>query len=229
MPQKTLNKTALNKIKKAAKNITKQYPLVKHSQALEIVAKQEGFENYRAVQKAYKSNIDTPSAISPTDKILRTSLTLMDKIFEITEFGSNVADQLEEDISIKDIKDLHLDVFRNGIDVTTKTFGNLFYILGYSFNKEAIKEAGYKLLASNDSDKKMMGLLYIALSHFYRSAQNSTTYPDVKHPSFETYLTDWLRSLVAHDEQRSSVSYLCSIFPENEIPKMKNGSTHWPS
>jgi len=223
MSQKTLTKTALNKIKKEAKRIKGVYS-IPHSQALELVAKQEGFESYWAAKKCHKASINSSSPPSPKSEILNKALILMDSIFKVPLFGEEVVLKLEN-VTIENTKDLHVDIFKNGISELTKTFGNLFAVLGYSFDKESIKEFGYELLKEDDSEKKLMGLLYIALSHFYRSAQSSTD----KHPNFEEYLADWLRSLNFVDNELSTVSLLSGIFPEKENPKMKHGSTHWPS
>ncbi len=227
MSQKTLTKTALNKIKKEAKRIKGVYAIT-HSQALEIVAKQEGFESYWAAKKCHKASINNSTTPSPKSEILNKALILMDSIFKVPVFGEEVLGKLES-ITIENTKDLHIDIFKNGISELTKTYGNLFSVLGYSFDRESVKQVGYELLREDDSEKKLMGLLYIALSHFYRSAQNSTTHVDVKHPNFEGYLTDWLRSIPLHDNQLSSASLLSGIFPDSKNPKMINGSTYWPN
>lgn len=93
MSQKTLTKTALNKIKKEAKRLKVLYS-IPHSQALEIVAKQEGFESYWASKKYHKASINNSPASSPKTEILNKALTFMDSIFKVPLFGKEVLSKL---------------------------------------------------------------------------------------------------------------------------------------
>jgi hypothetical protein len=222
MTPNTLTKTAFLNIKKEAKKIKKNSN-IKYTEALEIASKHAGFSSYWEAEKCFSesSQNSRPTPDEKTSK-LTGALDLLDQIL-----NHPVPNPHHDELKIENIKAIHSDIFNNGIHELTRQFDDLFFTLGYSFDKEAFKTKGYQLLAENDAGNKLTGLFLLALCHFFRSAQSCLSDQRNSHPNFDDYFTDWLRSLSLQENATAIVSVLCTIFPKREIPVMKNGSTTW--
>jgi hypothetical protein len=222
MTPNTLTKTALLNIKKEAKKIKKN-STIKHTKALEIASKLAGFSSYWEAEKCFS---ESPKNSQPTPDEKTSTLTgaldLLDQIL-----NHPVPHPHRNKLKTENIKAIHSDIFNNGIHELTTQFDDLFFTLGYSFDKEAFKTKGYQLLANDSDNEKRTGLFLLALCHFFRSAQSCLSDQRNSHPNFDDYFTDWLRSFGFQENAIQIVSVLCTIFPEREMPVMKNGSTTW--
>lgn len=222
MTPQTLTNTAFRKIKKEARRI-KKIQAIKYTCALELASSQAGFSSFWEAEKCF-SESPKSSTLAPDKKTLALSAAL-DLLTQI--LSHPVPYPHRDELKPENIKTIHTDVFNNGIHKTTTQFNELFFTLGYSFDKEAIKTEGYKLLAEDTDKEKIVGLLLLALCHFLRSAQSCLSDQRNRHPNFDEYFTDWLRSLSFQENAKNTASYLCTIFSEREVSVMKNGSTTW--
>ena len=226
----TISQTFINNVKKSAKKIKKTNK-VNHSIALELASKKVGYPSYHALNQTFK-NQNKPQI----DYIQRVR-GYIEAIIN-GEYGTKIIKDNEFSLSqyhdINGIKpkilEKTLDAFDNGINHDGinhdgKNPNADFQLLTSGFYNEDIKNLGHSMKIKDAIEEKIQGRLFVAAGHFFRSVHDCFQHQRFIHPSFDVYLSDWVRSLDSREEEvTKKIKELCV---PNEYVGFNNGSTYW--
>ncbi|EGR0366519.1 hypothetical protein FHO46_17485 [Vibrio cholerae] len=220
-----LTATYIKNVKKLAKKIKSDLN-VSHSEALEIVAKREGYPSYHSLISRFNNqNTLAIKLIKLTRKSL-IEVVSSEAGLDVIENSRSIVGRYHRDSDlVKVTLSVLLDVFDKGVKHDGVNIDAERSILAWSIDKEAIKELGYQHLKSDDLDSKVVGVLFVALGHFYRSAVSSMVSQPIVHPNFETYLADWVRSVGLGNKE--VITTLLGYFPGNPRNGIPTGTSYW--
>ncbi|MBE3794209.1 hypothetical protein HJ184_24475 [Vibrio parahaemolyticus] len=220
-----LTETFIKNVKKSAKKIKSDLN-ISHTEALEIVAKNHGYPSYHSLITRF-NNQDTPAI--KLIEVIRTSLIKIvssEAGLAAIESSRSIVSRYHSESDLEQVTlSVLLDVFDSGVRHDGYNVDAEWSILAWSIDKEGIKELGYHYLKGDDMDSKVVGALFVALGHFYRSAVDSLVSRRLVHPNFETYLADWVRSVNIDTKEVTTV--LLGLFPENSRNGITHGTSYW--
>jgi hypothetical protein len=220
--------TFINNVKNSAKKIKKEKN-INHSTALDLASNQVGYPSYHALNQTFK-NQKRPQ-INYIQEVREVIELIIDsdhctKVIKDNEFTLSKYHDTKSinDIKAKILKKV-LDAFDNGINHDGQNPEADYQLLTSGFYNESIKELGHSMAKEDAIGRKVKGNLLVAVGHFFRSVHDCFQSQRFIHPSFNVYLSDWVRSVAFREEKVTKA--IKEFSTSNEYVGLKNGSTYW--
>ena len=216
------NSNIIAHVKKRAKKLLKQNRDKQnsgktHSQCLEECSRDLGYRDYHdLMQQADSLN---NSAASRT--------CLIDKYPELINkaFNNCITKEPKDELIAK-----FWDLLRTPIN-NESPLKDIEQLTRWGINKETLKDYGYSLLESKNTQYEDLGYLLLAMGHYFRSVMDNCKYQIAEHPKFTDYFGLWLRSRYSNSnsEQNSStvINELKQFYTFNENEELFKGATSW--
>ncbi|WP_028114991.1 hypothetical protein [Ferrimonas kyonanensis] len=241
MKQSHLN--IVSHAKKRAKKLSK-ISAQPYMQCLDSVAKELGFADFHDLQqKRSQPTKKKPSAAS-IDKhhammekciwhcIAEDTLTYKDESsLEVLGFdylGRKVIQDNGEGrtYSRGELTEIYLKLLDSEIDSSADLHW-IEWLTRRAIDKEAMKQYGYQLRNDESGDKKVIGIIFVSLGHYYRSLMDNCAHKIAEHINFKQYFSVWLRSMYSEDTKDEIANMLMEEYPIDVSQTLPRNVTSW--
>ncbi|MEZ9012784.1 hypothetical protein AB6D76_10995 [Vibrio splendidus] len=222
---KLITSSFISNVKKSAKQLKKELG-ISHSEALEVTSKKAGFASYYALQNSHANQ--SKLSVSPKKFARQFLISFIESDAGIAgiEHSRSTIERHHPNQDLKPIVlSTLLDVFDFGLNHDDININAKWSILKWALDTERMKEIGQQALEDDKEGFQIKGALLIALGHFYRSTGYCLSDHRLIHANFETYVSDWVRSVSVYNT--TATTALSRAFPKNKTSGISPGSSVW--